>query len=52
MSQVRMVQLFLNSETEPLFKKMVEKLQQIYGTSNLTDTVYKALENENANSQV
>jgi len=51
MSQVRMVQLFLNSETEPLFKKMVEKLQQIYGTSNLTDTVYKALENENFNSQ-
>ena len=51
MSQVRMVQLFLNSETEPLFKKMVENLQQTYGTTNLTDTVYRALENENANSQ-
>ena len=31
--------------------KMVENLQQIYGTTNLTDTVYRALENENANSQ-
>jgi len=51
MSQVRMVQLFLNSETEPLFKKMIEKLQQIYGTSNLTDTVYKAIENEDFNCQ-
>jgi len=51
MSQVRMVQLFLNSETEPLFKKMIEKLQKIYGTSNLTDTVYKAIENEDFNCQ-
>jgi len=51
MSQVRMVQLFLNSENEPMFKKMVESLQKIYGTSNLTDTVYRAIENENANSQ-
>ena len=51
MSQVRMVQLFLNSENEPMFKKMVENLQKIYGTSNLTDTVYRAIENENANSQ-
>ena len=51
MSQVRMVQLFLNSENEPLFKKMVENLQKLYGTANMTDTIYRAIENENSNSQ-
>lgn len=51
MSQVRMVQLFLNSENEPLFKKMVENLQKFYGTANMTDTIYRAIENENSNSQ-
>jgi len=30
---------------------MIEKLQKIYGTSNLTDTVYKAIENEDFNCQ-
>lgn len=49
-SQVRMVQLFLSSETEPIFKQMCEALQQRYGTSNLTDTVYKAVEDAYHNS--
>lgn len=43
-SQVRMVQLFLSSETEPMFKKMCDALQERYGTTNMTDTVYKAIE--------
>ena len=45
-SQVRMVQLFLNSESEPKFKEMVNSLQDRYNTNNLTDTIYKAIENE------
>lgn len=49
-SQVRMVQLFLSSETEPMFKQMCEALQQRYGTTNLTDTVYKAVEDAYPNS--
>lgn len=43
-SQVRMVQLFLSSETEPMFKQMCDALQERYGTTNMTDTVYKAIE--------
>lgn len=49
-SQVRMIQLFLNSESEPKFKAMIENLQEKYNTNNLTDTVYKAIENENNRS--
>jgi len=49
-SQVRMIQLFLNSESEPKFKEMINSLQDRYNTDNLTDTVYKAIENENNNS--
>ena len=45
-SQVRMVQLFLNSESEPKFKEMINALQERYNTNNLTDTVFKAIENE------
>lgn len=48
-SQVRMVQLFLNSETEPAFKAMVEFLQKEYGTDNMTDTVFTAIQNEKNN---
>ena len=44
------VQLFLNSESEPKFKEMVNSLQDRYNTDNLTDTVYKAIENEYNNS--
>ena len=49
-SQVRMIQLFLNSESEPKFKDMISSLQDRYNTDNLTDTVYKAIENEHNNS--
>lgn len=49
-SQVRMVQLFLSSETEPMFKQMCDALQERYSTSNLTDTVYKAVEDAYHNS--
>lgn len=42
-SHVRMVQLFLNSETFPVFQSMVEKLREVYGTENLTDTVMRAV---------
>ena len=45
-SQVRMIQLFLNSETEPQFKEMVSALQKKLDINNLTDTVYKVVENE------
>ena len=45
-----MIQLFLNSESEPKFKEMVNSLQDRYNTDNLTDTVYKAIENEYNNS--
>jgi len=43
-SAVRMVQLFLNNESEPLLKKMVDHLKGKYNTANLTDTIYKAVE--------
>ena len=49
-SQVRMIQLFLNSESEPKFKDMISSSQDRYNTDNLTDTVYKAIENEHNNS--
>ncbi len=43
-SHVRMIQLFLNDDTEPIFKKMELKLREEFNTDNLTDTVFKALE--------
>lgn len=43
-SHVKMVQLFLNTETEPNFRKWEEFLRTIFGTDNLTDTIYKAIE--------
>lgn len=43
-SHVRMVQLFLNSETEPKFRDMIKSVSDKIGTDNATDTVYKALE--------
>lgn len=45
-SQVRMVQLFLDSNNEPVFKEMCQKLADSYNTKNLTDTIFKAVENE------
>lgn len=45
-SNVRMVQLFLNNETEIEFKKMTKQLSKKYNISNITDVVYKAVQNE------
>jgi ParB-like chromosome segregation protein Spo0J len=45
-SQVRMLQLFLDSESEPKFKEMIVLLNSIYMTKNLTETVIMAVENE------
>jgi len=43
-SHVKMVQLYLNTETELQFRKWEEYLKQIFKTDNLTDTIYKAIE--------
>lgn len=43
-SHVKMVQLFLNTKTEPNFKKWEEGLRKFYKSDNLTDTIYKAIE--------
>ena len=40
-SHVKMVQLFLNIDTEKNFRLWVSELQKKLGTDNLTDTVYK-----------
>jgi len=50
-SQVRMVQLFLDSTTEPKLKEMIDYLKSVYKIDNLTDTVFKAVENEYNNSK-
>ena len=50
-SQVRMVQLFLDSISEPKLKEMIDYLKSVYKIDNLTDTVFKAVENEYNNSK-
>ena len=42
-SHVKMVQLFLNTETEPLLKKWELRLREIHGTDNLTDTIFNVM---------
>lgn len=42
-SHVRMVQLFLDTETEPEFRKMETELRDRFKTDNLTDTIFKAV---------
>lgn len=42
-SHVRMLNLFLDDETFPEFTELVEKLSDVYGTDNTTDTVRKAV---------
>lgn len=42
-SHVRMVQLFLNTDTLEPFLAAADVLQAKYGTDNLTDTVYEAV---------
>jgi len=42
-SNVKMIQLFLNTETEPEFKKMAQELQEKFGINNVTDLMLKIL---------
>lgn len=50
-THVKMVQLFLNTETEKDFKLWCQELQTILGTDNLTDTVYTVVKNAFNNSK-
>lgn len=43
-ANVKMVHLYLNTETEPKFRQMVEALQEKLSQDNMTDTVYKVIE--------
>ena len=42
-SNIRMVNLFLDTETEPKFREMCEALQNSWGTENITATTYEAV---------
>lgn len=42
-SHVKMVQLFLTTETEPDFKRWEMGLREKFGTDNVTDTVYQVI---------
>lgn len=44
-SNVRMVQLFFNDDTIDAFQNRVKFLSKIYGTANITDTVFQCIEN-------
>lgn len=48
-STVKMVQLFLDTETEQKFKQMIKELQVEYNKDNLTDTVFAVVEREYKN---
>ena len=50
-SHVKMVQLFLNTDTEKNFRLWVSELQKKLGTDNLTDTVYKIVNDAYDNSK-
>ena len=50
-SHVKMVQLFLNTETEKNFRLWVSELQKDLQTDNLTDTVYQVIKNAHDNSK-
>lgn len=43
-SHIKMVQLFLTTETEPQFKEWELKLREDFKSDNLTDTIYKIVE--------
>lgn len=45
-NHVKMLMLYLNTETEPKFKQMCVKIQEKHGMDNLTDAVYMAVSNE------
>ena len=49
-SHVKMIQLFLNTDTEKNFMLWVSELQKKLGTDNLTDTVYKIVNDAYDNS--
>jgi ParB-like chromosome segregation protein Spo0J len=49
-SHVKMVQLFLNTDTEKNFRLWVSELQKDLNTDNLTDTVYQVIKNAYDNS--
>ena len=46
-SHVKMVQLFLNTKTEPKLKEWELNLREHYKSDNLTDTIYRAIEEIN-----
>ena len=43
-ANVRMVHLYMNTETEPKFRMMCDAVQEKIGTENMTDTVFKLVE--------
>jgi hypothetical protein len=43
-SSVRMVQLFLDEHTAPIFQLWVNQLAKKHGTDNITDTVYLTIQ--------
>lgn len=49
-SHVRMVQLFLRSDNVDEFNDLTMQLAQLYGTQNLTDTIFEAIRREANNS--
>ncbi|MEK9767823.1 MAG: ParB N-terminal domain-containing protein [Betaproteobacteria bacterium] len=45
MSNIKMIHLYFNEETEPKFREMCNILESKMGTENMTDTVFKVMEN-------
>ena len=43
-SNVRMVNLFLNQESEPYFQEMIMALRERWSKENLTDAVFEAVQ--------
>lgn len=43
-SHIKMVQLFLTTQTEPEFRAMVNELEKTGGTENVTETVFRAVQ--------
>ena len=42
-SHVKLVQVFLNTQTEPVFREMELEIRSFLNTDNLSDTVYEAV---------
>ncbi len=45
-NHVKMLMLYLDTDTEPKFKQMCVKIQEKHGIDNLTDAVYMSVSNE------